>query len=107
MPVFSQAINGQLVPVAPINAVSPPPAGQPVISSGATPNNLPRGGGVAAVGGPTNPPSVSQSGASAAPTLGGVVGNVWTLPFWHNPLALILAMLIFSYLLLRFVHWRG
>lgn len=120
MSTFSAVVNGQLIPVAPANAVVAPPAPQPVISNGAYASNLP---GFSNMGGATNIPvpqasiptnsspttsSVSTSAAAngGVPTLGGVTGNVWSLPFWKNPLALTIIMLVVAYLILRFIHWN-
>lgn len=120
MSTFSAVVNGQLVPVAPANAVVAPPAAQPVISGGAYASNLP---GFSTMGGATNIPvpqaavatnarsSTSTVTTSAAAnngvptTLGGLTGNVWKLPFWENPLALTLVLLVVAYLILRYVHW--
>lgn len=102
MSTASSLVNGQLVPIAPANGVFPPSAGQPTISAGAGPNNLPNSGG-----GPSNPPAAQQTASNAAPNLPGVAANVWSLPFWQNPLALVLVILFVAYMLLRFVHWRG
>lgn len=112
MSVFSAVVNGQLVPVAPANAVSPPSAPTPLISQGAGANNLP---GFGRMGGATNGPTgstVAASGGSGmssgeAPTVAGAVGNVWGQPVWNNPLALTIIMLVAAYVLLRFVHWRS
>ena len=119
MSTFSAVVNGQLIPVAPANAVVAPPAPQPVISSGAYASNLP---GMNILGGATNipvpqasiptnnTPTTSTVSTSAAQnggvsTLGGLTGNVWNLPFWQNPLALTLIMLVAAYLILRYIHW--
>ena len=122
MSTYSAVVNGQLVPVAPANAVVAPPAPQPVISSGAYASNLP---GMSIMGGASNIPvpqqaiatntspatsniATSGGGASAAAaSLGGLTQNVWSLPFWKNPLALTILFLIAAYLVLRYVHWRG
>jgi len=120
MSTFSAVVNGQLVPVAPANAVVAPPAPQPVISGGAYASNLP---GMSFLGGASNipvpqaaiatnnRPSTSTVSTSAAandgvPTLAGVTGNVWNLPAWQNPLFLTLFLLVVAYLILRYVHWR-
>lgn len=122
MSTFSAVVNGQLIPVAPANAVVAPPAPQPVISNGAYASNLP---GMSMMGGATNipVPQVSAvtnsspttstsatagagSGTGAGTTLSGVSGNVWNLPFWKNPLALTIIMLVVAYLVLRFIHWQ-
>jgi hypothetical protein len=119
MSTFSAVVNGQLIPVAPSNAVVAPPAPQPVISNGAYASNLP---GMSILGGATNipvpqasiptnsSPTTSTVSTSAAqnggvPTLGGLTGNVWNLPFWKNPLALTIIMLVAAYLILRYIHW--
>jgi|SRR5262245_13338638 len=125
MSTFSAVVNGQLVPVAPANAVVAPPAPQPVISSGAYASNLP---GFSLMGGATSQPmqagaasvtasannTVATSAAmnSGQPTgtalsLQGAIGNVWALPFWQNPLALTIILLVIGYLILRMVHWQG
>lgn len=120
MSTFSAVVNGQLIPVAPANAVVAPPAPQPVISGGAYASNLP---GMSIMGGASNIPvpqaavatndrsSTSTVSTSAAanggvPSLAGLTGNVWNLPFWKNPLALTLIFLVLAYLILRFIHWQ-
>lgn len=122
MSTFSAVVNGQLVPVAPANAIVAPPAGQPVISAGAYANNLP---GFSLMGGATNVPmpqakaatsnansntaatvgSTSTNGGNGLSSISGLTGNVWALPFWENPLALTLLFLVFAYFVLRWVHW--
>jgi hypothetical protein len=111
MSTFSAVVNGQLVAVAPANAIVAPGAGQPVISGGAYASNLQ---GMSNQGGATNVPMSPQAqvtastGAATSPagTISGLTGNVWSLPFWQNPLALTILMLIVAYLILRYVHWR-
>lgn len=122
MSTFSAVVNGQLVPVAPANAVVAPPAPQPVISNGAYASNLP---GMSLMGGATNipvpqasvPSNNSPAGANIAtgavaasggvPTLSGLSGNVWGQPLWKNPLALTVFFLAIAYLILRYVHWKA
>lgn len=121
MSTFSAVVNGQLVPVAPANAVVAPPAPNPVISNGAYASNLP---GMSMMGGATNIPvpqasvptnntpstgTVSTSAAAngGVPTLAGFSGNVWSQPVWQNPLALTVFFLGIAYLILRYVHWRA
>lgn len=121
MSTFSAVVNGQLVPVAPANAVVAPPAPNPVISNGAYASNLP---GMSMMGGATNIPvpqaSVSTnntaaasggvaaaSGGTGSPTLSSFSGNVWSQPIWQNPLALTVFFLGVAYLVLRYVHWRA
>lgn len=120
MSTFSAVVNGQLVPVAPANAVVAPPAPNPVISNGAYASNLP---GLSMMGGATNIPvpqaSVSTNNTTAASggvaaasggtgaTLSGLSGNIWSQPIWQNPLALTVFFLAVAYLILRYVHWRA
>lgn len=120
MSTFSAVVNGQLVPVAPANAVVAPPAAQPVISSGAYASNLP---GMSLMGGATNIPtpqasvpsnnspstgtiSTSAAANGGVPTVAGVTGNVMALPAWQNPIVLTLVALAVAYIILRYVHWR-
>lgn len=120
MSTFSAVVNGQLIPVAPANAVVAPPAPQPMISGGAYASNLP---GMSLMGGATNmavpqvaavtnaSPTTSTVSTSAAqnggvPNVSSVTGNVWNLPFWKNPLALTIILLVVAYLILRFIHWN-
>lgn len=126
MSTFSAVINGQLVALAPANAVAPPPAQFPVIGQGAAPNNLPSMGylggatnaGVNAVSGVTPlayavPPASTgvngtvNSPANSPQTLAGLGGNVWSLPVWENPLFLVLFFLALGYVILRYIHWRA
>jgi len=112
MSVFSAVVNGQLVPVAPANAVNPPAAMTPVISQGAGANNLPgspniMGGATGGAGTTPVASNASSSAASSAPTPGGAAGNVWNLPIWQNPLALTLILLLIGYVILRWVHWSA
>jgi len=120
MSTFSAVVNGQLVPVAPANAIVAPPAPQPVISNGAYASNLP---GLSMMGGATNIPvpqasvpsnnfpstgTVSTSAAQngGVPTLPGMTGNVMNLPVWQNPIILTVFFLALAYVVLRYVHWR-
>lgn len=109
MSTFSAVVNGQLVPVAPANAVNPPSAMTPVITAGAGANNLPGAPNImgGATGGAGTTPVASNASSSAAPTPQGAAGNVWNLPVWQNPLALTLIMLLVGYVLLRWVHWNA
>lgn len=120
MSTFSAVVNGQLVPVAPANAVVAPPAGQPMISNGAYASNLP---GLSLMGGATNIPTpqasipsnnfpstgtVSTSAAAngGVPTVAGFSGDVMKLPVWQNPIILTVFFLAVAYIILRYVHWR-
>lgn len=120
MSTFSAVVNGQLVPVAPANAIVAPPAPQPVISNGAYASNLP---GLSLMGGATNVPvpqaaspsnstpstgTVSTSAAAngGVPTLAGFAGNVMNQPFWTNPIFYTIVLLGVAYAILRYIHWR-
>lgn len=120
MSTFSAVVNGQLVPVAPANAVVAPPAPQPVISNGAYASNLP---GLSLMGGATNVPvpqasvpsnntpatgtiSTSAAANGGVPTLAGFSGNVMSMPFWQNPIVFTIFLLGAAYVVLRYVHWR-
>lgn len=115
MSTYSTVLNGQLVPVAPSNAVYVPPAPAPLISQGSAPSTLPG----AVQGGAVNTAATAPIGAGGSTGMGaattsppavtsrGVVGNVWNLPAWDNPLVLVLVFLVFGYLILRAVHWSG
>ena len=120
MSTFSAVVNGQLVPVAPSNAVVAPPAPVPVISNGAYASNLPNMG---LMGGATNIPvpqasvpsnnfpataTVSTSAAQngGVPTMASFSGNVMGLPVWQNPIILTVFFLAVAYVILRYVHWR-
>lgn len=120
MSTFSAVVNGQLVPVAPSNAIVAPPAPVPVISNGAYASNLP---GLSMMGGATNIPvpqasvpsnnfpstgTVSTSAAAngGVPTVAGFSGNVMSLPVWQNPIILTVFFLALAYVVLRYVHWR-
>lgn len=120
MSTFSAVVNGQLVPVAPANAVVAPPASQPIISNGAYASNMP---GMSLMGGATNIPvpqasvpsnntpstgTVTTSAAAngGVPTVAGLTANVSSLPAWQNPIILTVFFLAVAYIILRYVHWR-
>lgn len=120
MSTFSAVVNGQLVPLAPANAIVAPPAPQPMISNGAYASNLP---GMSRMGGATNIPvpqasipsnnmpstgTVSTSAAAngGVPTLAGFSGNVMGLPLWQNPIILTVFFLALAFVILRYVHWK-
>jgi hypothetical protein len=112
---YSTVLNGQLVPVAPSNALFVPPAPAPLISQGSQPSTLP--GAVAGAAVNTAPTASIAAGGSTsmgaatptppAATTRGFVGNVWALPAWDNPIVLVLFFLILGYVILRAVHWSG
>jgi hypothetical protein len=114
---FSTVLNGQLVPVAPSNAVYVPPAPAPLISQGSAPSTLPGAVAGAAVNTGMPPTASVLAGGSTnmgpatptppAATTRGFVGNVWALPAWDNPIVLVLFFLILGYVILRAVHWSG
>lgn len=119
MSTFSAVVNGQLVPVAPSNAIVAPPAPQPVISNGAYANNLPN---MSMMGGATNIPvpqasvpsnnfpasatTATNAASGGVPTVASASGNVMNLPLWQNPIILTVFFLGLAYVVLRYVHWR-
>lgn len=104
----SGIVNSQLVPLAPPQALSPPPALQPVIGQGAYANNLPGGGNMwgGALGGTSAAMTGATGGATSAEgSIAGLATDFSSMPFWKQPIFLTMAALIVGYLLLRYIHW--
>jgi len=129
MSTYSTVLNGQLVPVAPVNGVYPLPAPSPLISQGSAPSTLPgavagaalnttmtapvqsggstsMGGGVA-IASPPPPAGQPQLASPNALTTRGLAGNLFAQPLWDNPIVLIFLFLVGGYIILRAVHWAG
>lgn len=110
MSVYSAVLNGQLVPLAPTIGVFPAPAAAPAISVGSAPSTLPggRAGGALTSAGTASPQEGGSTGPNAAqPTVAGLGVNLMSLPFWQNPIVLVVLLVGVGYALLRWVHWRA
>lgn len=125
MSTYSTVLNGQLIPVAPVNGVYPLPAPAPLISQGSAPSTLPgavagaalnttmtapvQAGGSTSMGGgisvPAPPPAAGQP--QTTQTVAGLQGNLFSGPFWNNTIVLVLVFLVIGYVILRRVHWQG
>lgn len=112
MSVYSAVLNGQLVPVAPSTGVFPSPAAAPSISVGSSPSTLPggRAGGALSSVGTASPQQGGSAGTSPGapqPTIAGLGVNLMNLPWWQNPIVLVVGLFLIGYFGLRVFHWRA
>jgi hypothetical protein len=105
-------LNGQLIPTAPSTGVMPAPAAAPSISVGSSPSTLPggrAGGALSSVGtaAPQQGGSAGPQSGGAQPTIAGLGVNLMQLPWWQNPIVLVVLFFLFGYFGLRVFHWRA